>query len=202
MIRIMFDVDSAFLDAFAPKDIRDQILAPGEVLFRQDDKPGGLFMITEGRIDLVRHTAAGAMVRIHSARAPATFAEASLFSDKYHCDAVARTHSTVRCFSKRAVFSELERRPELARAFSAYLARALREARRLIELRSVNPLSERLYLRLQEHAGDDGRLPASITIKAIAEEIGATPEASYRALAELERIGRVRRRGRRYVQVR
>jgi len=201
MIRIMFDIDSAFLGALAPRDVQDRVLASGEVLFRQHDKPLGLFLITAGRIDLVRQTAAGATVRIHSARPKATFAEASLFSDVYHCDAVAGTQSAVRCFSTRAVFSALERRPALALAFSAYLAHALREARRLIELRSVNPLSERLYLRLQEHAGEDGRLPASTTIKSIAEEIGATAEASYRALAELERVGRVRRLRRGAVKV-
>lgn len=198
----MFDIDAAFLDAFAPKDVQDRVLAHGEVLFRQDDKSRGLFLATEGCIDLVRHTPAGATVRIHAAKAPATFAEASLFSDVYHCDAVARTPAAVRCFPKRAVFAVLEQRPELARAFSAYLARALRDARRLIELRSVTPLGERLYLRLQEHAGDDGRIPAATSVKSIAEEIGATPEASYRALAELERKGRVRRIGRRNLQVR
>lgn len=201
MIWIMFEIDAALLDAFAAKDVQERALAAGEVLFRQNDRPRGLFLITEGRIDLVRHTRAGATVRIHSATPPATFAEASLFSDVYHCEASARTPSVVRCFSRRSVFSALERRPELARAFSAYLAHALREARRLVELRSVHPLSERLYLRLQEHAGDDGRLPASTTIKSIAEEIGATAEASYRALAELERIGRVRRLGRRNVRI-
>lgn len=202
MILIMFDIDAAFLDAFARKDVRDQVLAPGEVLFRQDDTSRGLFLVTEGQIDLVRHAPAGATVRIHSAKAPGTFAEASLFSDVYHCDAIAQSQSTVRSVSRRAVFSVFERRPELAQAFSAYLARALREARRLIELRSVHPLSERLYLRLQEHAGEDGRVPSSATIKSVAEEIGATPEASYRALAELERAGRVRRLGRGHVQVR
>lgn len=201
MIGIMFDIDAAFLDALAPKDIRERVLASGEVLFRQHDKPLGLFLITEGRIDLVRRTAAGATVRVHSAKPPATFAEASLFSDVYHCDAVAGTQSAVRCFSKRAVFSALERRPELARAFSAYLAQALRDARRLIELRSVNPLSDRLYLRLQEHACEDGRLPASTTIKSIAEEIGATAEATYRALAALERKGSVHRLRRGVVKV-
>jgi CRP/FNR family transcriptional regulator, dissimilatory nitrate respiration regulator len=201
MIRIMFDINADFLDAFAAKDFRDRVLAPEEVLFRQDDKPDSLFIITEGRIDLVRHCPGGATVRIHSARPIATFAEASLFSETYHCDAIARSRSAVRCFSKRAVFTALEQRPELARAFFAYLARALREARQLVELRSVSPLSERLYRRLQEHAGEDGRVPSSMTIKSIAEEIGATPEASYRSLAELERAGRVRRLGRRNLQI-
>jgi predicted Rossmann fold nucleotide-binding protein DprA/Smf involved in DNA uptake len=40
-----------------------------------------------------------------------------------------------------------------------------------------------------------------MTIKSIAEEIGATAEASYRALAELERVGRVRRLRRGAVKV-
>ena len=70
-----------------------------------------------------------------------------------------------------------------------------------LELRSVNPLSDRLYLRLQEHACEDGRLPASTTIKSIAEEIGATAEATYRALAALERKGSVHRLRRGVVKV-
>ncbi len=193
MIWIMSDVFSAIELAVGPSGVSTVSLAPQQALFRQDDPTRGMFLLRSGRVDLMRHTASGITARIHAARAGETFAEASLYSDRYHCDAVAVSASEAIQFHKAAVLAALARQPELASAMSHHLAASLRETRRRIELLFVTPLSERLHQRLADHANSDGALPPHTTTKTIAEEIGATPEATYRALAQLERQGRVER---------
>ncbi|MFK7869971.1 MAG: cyclic nucleotide-binding domain-containing protein [Roseobacter sp.] len=64
-------------------------LNKGQTLFRQNDAPPGLPLLMKGQIDLVRWTEAGRSIRIHVACEGETFAEASLFSETCHCDAVA-----------------------------------------------------------------------------------------------------------------
>ena len=153
----------------------------------------GFFLLERGAIDLMRWTEAGAAVRIHAAVSGETFAEASLFSNSYHCDAIARHASTVVRFARSEALETIRTNPEFAIALTTHLSHALRDARRIIELRSVNPLTERLYLRLADIADGAGHLPEGKEIKAVAEEIGATPEACYRALKELEKWGKITR---------
>ena len=51
-------------------------------------------------------TPAGAQVAMHSVRPGELFAEASLFSARYHCDAVASRASEVLVYPKREVVPE------------------------------------------------------------------------------------------------
>lgn len=70
-------------------------LTAGAALFRQGDTSFGIFLLVNGRIRLQRITPDGAAVSIHLARPGELFAEASLFSERYHCDAVAEVGSEV-----------------------------------------------------------------------------------------------------------
>ena len=168
----------------------------GETLFRQGDPPKALFVLSEGRIDLMRWTAGGSPIRLHSAGAGETLAEASLFAGTYHCDALARSEARATGFDRAAILDACNADPAIACAIMRHLAVTLREARRIIELRSVEPLKERVLARLSDLADDDGALPPGLRIKDMAAEIGATPEATYRAMATLaaeRRVSRERR---------
>lgn len=120
----------------------------------------------------------------------------SLFAGAYHCDALVREDATATRFTLSAVLGASEASPPLAFAIMRHLAAGLRDARRRLELRSVHPLTERLLLRLAELADEAGQLPEDLIMRDIAAEIGATPEATYRAMAELVRQGRMVRVGR------
>lgn len=196
MIWIMSDNFSALEDMFTRLGAEEQQLGSGQVLFRQGDAPRGLYLLTAGSVDLVRWTRAGDKALIHAAHAGETFAEASLFVAAYHCDAVAREASVVRCCRTRPLMSALQSDGALAALLFRHLAETVRDARRLLELRRIVPLTDRLYQRLQELAGEDGALPAGMKLGHIADEIAATPEAVYRAAARLEAAGRIRRPGR------
>ena len=189
MIRIMSDQSPAFEKELPASALSDRRLAAGELLFRQGDASFGFFRLLNGAVDMVRWTPSGAPLRLHAVRSGETFAEASLFAGHYHCDALATADSEIRSYACDQVLLAMETAPGLAIAMAAHLATSLRDARRLLELRSVTPLKLRLLFRLRDLAGADGRLPSTATITGIAAEIGATPEACYRAVAALERDG-------------
>ena len=196
MIWIMYDTAPLFEKELPARAVSDRTLPARAVLFRQDSPSVGFFRLLTGGVDMVRWTPSGAPLRLHAVKPGETFAEASLFAGRYHCDAVATAESKLRCYARQPVLDSLETAPRLAAGLAEHLATALRDARRLLELRAVTPLKYRLLLRLQDLADGDGRVPPSVTVAGIAAEIGATPEACYRAVAALQADGQLKRPGR------
>lgn len=195
MIAIMSTPDfvKALETACKRSGTRTVQLAAGQTFYRQGEPAPGLPLVVAGEIALMRWTQNGRTVRIHTARAGETFAEASLFEDVCHCDALASRPSTLRYVPRAAALQALSRSPELAGELARHLAHSLVQARRLIELRQMFPLSERVLARLAELTGPDGVLPPELTLSAIAEDLAVTPAAFYRTLAALERRGRIAR---------
>ena len=76
-------------------------LAAGQALFRQGDAVTAIFAVERGRLRLIRHTVDERKVVLHTARAGELLAEAALFSDSYHCDAIADLASRI-CIVRRA----------------------------------------------------------------------------------------------------
>jgi CRP-like cAMP-binding protein len=148
-------------------------LDTGEVLFRQGDRANAIFEVDGGRMRLVRQTVDNHPVTLHTARPGELFAEAALFADRYHCDAVAAVASRVRIIPKRALTNAFRNDPALAERFMAVLARQIHLAL------SADPVSRSVTL--------DG------TLLDLASEIGLSHEALYRALASLAKEGVIAR---------
>jgi CRP-like cAMP-binding protein len=163
-----------------------RVLAPGELLFRQGDRAAAIYKVESGRLRLIRRTVDDHLVILHTARRGELFAEASLFTEAYHCDAVAAAQSGVRVYPKVMVMEALRKDPALAEAFMARLARQLQELRTLMELRYIRSARERVlqYLRLHGRS-----IAVEGQLQDIAAEIGITREALYRTLATLEAEG-------------
>ena len=87
---------------------RSETLAAGAHLFRQGDPVTSIFRVESGCVRLERTTATGAMVVLHTASAGETLAEAALFSDVYHCNAVALKAARVCVYDKRAILAALK----------------------------------------------------------------------------------------------
>lgn len=178
--------------------LRQRRLARGETLFRQGDPTRALYVLDEGRVALIRHAPDGRRLVLFSAGPGESFAEAALFAERYHCDAVAESAASVIEIPKPALRAALRRDPDLAERLLARLARQVQELRQRLELRNIRSARERVWQRLLLAAPADGRAAVfERPLKDIAAEIGLTHEAFYRALAELTRTGRIRRRGRR-----
>lgn len=61
----------------------------GQHLFHRGDPVTDLHVVLIGSIHLVRHQGDGSALIVQRAGAGSILAEASLYSDRYHCDAVA-----------------------------------------------------------------------------------------------------------------
>lgn len=169
-------------------------LAAGEMLFTTGDPVCSLFVVERGRLRLLRHTAEGATLTLHVARAGEAFAEASLFSRTYYCDAVADVRSIVRAYSKRALLRALREDPGVALALTGHLARQVQSLRGHVELLNIKSARGRVLAYLHNHVSASARrVELERTWKAVATEIGLTHEAVYRALAALERDGLIER---------
>src|SRR5438128_11396079 len=109
-------------------------LRSGQFLFRQGDRAEYIFALEHGQIILTRYLSSGKSVVLHAARAGQTFTEAALFSDVYHCNAVASAKSRVRLYPKKEILAALERDPSLAREYAASLSREVQRLRTHLEL--------------------------------------------------------------------
>ena len=171
-----------------------RVLAPSELLFRQADPAAAIYKVESGRLRLIRRTVDDHLVILHTARRGEFFAEASLFADTYHCDAVAAAQSIVRVYQKEIVINALRTDPALAEAFMARLAGQLQELRARMELRNIRSARDSVLQYLRLRAGIGGRsIALDGELHEIAAEIGMTREVLYRTLAALETEGQLTR---------
>src|SRR5581483_7051587 len=133
-------------------------------------------------------------VVLHVAGPGETIAEASLFSNDYHCDAIASTKATVRIYPRQAMLAAFDKDRKAAQAFTAMLARQVMNLRTRLEQRNIRSARDRVRHFLTLSAGNDGRtVSLRGTLKDAAAELGLTHEALYRAVAALERAGEIKR---------
>jgi CRP-like cAMP-binding protein len=168
-------------------------LSAGATLFRQGDKPFAVFRLMSGQMRLVRVTPDGTEVSMHTVGTGELFAEASLFSPRYHCDAVAAKASTVLVYPKTDIVRQLKADPDEMWNFAAELAHRVQGLRTRLEVRQIRSAPERVLQALRLRCDVSGRWRRNGTLKQFAEELGLTHEALYRALARLEQDGRITR---------
>ncbi len=179
-----------------PSDIetRQRSLTRGEILFRKDDATVGFYQVEQGQIRLCRVDQTGREVVLHVAGPGDFIAEASLFAQIYHCDAVAITDARVRLYPKDVVLAQFRQDPEALAAFAARLARELMALRTRIELRNIRSARGRVETYLELNTEADGRtITLRGTVKDLAAELGLTHEALYRTLRTLESDGTITR---------
>jgi CRP-like cAMP-binding protein len=154
-------------------------LPAGEAVFRAGRRVETIFMLRAGRVQLHRHTTRGTRLILQNAGPGTVLAEASAFSEHYHCDALVTETAKLAALPKAAFIMALCEDPDLALTWSAMLARSVQAARVRAEIRSLPRVAERLDAWLDEgHA-----LPEKGHWQEVAAELGVTREALYRELA-------------------
>lgn len=186
MIAIMSNQLVGFLRRLAS---RAHDLRARELLFQRGDEVRSLFLLETGEAHLVRFQADGGELVLQRAVAGQILAEASVFSDHYHCDAMAVAQTTVLEIDRKRFRDALLASDALADAWNHNLAREVQIARLRAEILSLKTVASRLDAWLSLHAGE---LPEKGGWKTLAREIGVTPEALYRELAKrnCSRLGR------------
>lgn len=174
--------------AHVPESLRQRAepwdLKAGEQLFRIGDSVHAVFTVIDGEVRLVRRALNGTEVVLQRSR-EGFFAEASLSSRTYHCDAVAAEKSTLLRFPVQAFRSALADNAGFREAWMIHLAREVRKLRAQCERLSLHSAADRV-LHYIESEGSDGSVVLTQTRKAWAAELGLSHEALYRTLKKLQ----------------
>ncbi|MBJ3762541.1 Crp/Fnr family transcriptional regulator [Maribius pontilimi] len=159
-------------------------LGTGKPVFHCGDRVRDVIFVQSGAVALRRVLSEGATLTLQIAEGGALLAEASLFAERYHCDAVVRTDAELRRIRKGAFLAALAGHPDTLMALFAASATEVRAQRARVEILRMKRLSDRLdaWLALQGPPGPGGWAE-------VADAIGVTPAALYRERAKRRRMG-------------
>ncbi len=168
------------LDPYArlPQSAKHCVAADARsTLFRQGAETTGLYIVLNGRVHLERVGPNGERLVIHRAMAGTSFAEASIFSENYHCDALVIEAGEFMRIDKTAVLGAFED-VEFARAYGRHAARQIQAQRQLLEIVGIRSAEERVMAGLVA-----GLLDGQVVD--FAAHLHLSHEATYRALRAL-----------------
>lgn len=190
----MLDKKTSDLSPPLPGDAGQRsTFAKGDAVFLADDATRGHFFVETGQVRLVRHAVDGSLVTLHVAGPGETFAEASLFAERYHCDAIAEMPTTILQFAKAPALAALRSDPAQALRWIEHLSRQVQRLRAQTALLSLKTAQQRVLGYLRLHCSDELTVTIDRPWKVVASELGLTHEAVYRALARLEQQGSIKR---------
>lgn len=116
----------------------------GDHAFRQGDATHGVFIVVSGIVCLTRVTESGNAVMVHNSQAGDMFAEASLYSDFYHCDAICLSPAEVIRVSKQAILKRQRRDAAFSEAITRRLAVQVQDYRLLLTLHASKSANDRV----------------------------------------------------------
>ena len=170
------------------KEISLRFSREGEILFREGDPAAGMFLSLGAEVRMERVGPGGELVAIHAVSPGASFAEASVFADRYHCDATVVASGDIAKIPASVVLAGFAN-PEFSAAYNRIMARQVQSYRQLLEIISIKSAVERVYAAIVA-----GLLEGSVIT--LSRRIALSQEATYRALRTLVRAGRVESPGR------
>lgn len=159
---------------------RQRRFESGEPVFHRGDPVADMHFVLKGSIHLVRYQSDGSALILQRAEPGSILAEASLYSGTYHCDAVACGAAETRVFAKTSLKKLLVRSPEFSNFWANYLAQELQRTRLRSEILSLKTVAARLDAWI---AWNGGNSPEKGNWKFVAGQIGVSPEALYREIA-------------------
>jgi CRP/FNR family transcriptional regulator, dissimilatory nitrate respiration regulator len=174
-----------------------------EILFMEGDPCSGFFVLVEGAIQLTRFSETpGAHPTLAVVLPVNSFAEAAMFGgEAFPATATALKPSHVVQFPKNRFLRTMREDPELALAIIHAQAVWLRKLAQKMQQLSTTGSAERLWLWLQEHLPAKGELVLPTTKKALAAQLGMTPETLSRALRGFQDQGLIRVAGTRIARM-
>jgi CRP-like cAMP-binding protein len=172
-------------------------LEANQILFHEGDPCTGFFVVTEGAVQLTRvSTVPGAHPTLAVILPVNTFAEAAMFGDEaFPATATALRPTTVIHFPKQRFLAAMRDEPDLALAIVHAQAVWLRILTQKIQQLSSNDSLERLIQWLDEHLPQTGSFRLPTTKKALAAQLGMTPETLSRGLRALQERGMINVQG-------
>jgi CRP-like cAMP-binding protein len=183
------------LHSLLPVDLREACSQHthqrGDLLFVQRKRPTRMFYISSGEVVLQRTSAQGDCYVVQRVR-QGFVAEASIEASGYHCDAMITSAGEHFSIPIDLIRTALVDDAAFAMRWIGTLNQELKRLRAQCERLALKGVRARL-LHLIETEGKNGRLALNSSVKSLASELAVTHEALYRAIAELERLGILRR---------
>jgi CRP-like cAMP-binding protein len=173
-----------------------RLLDAGECLFAQGGPARAIYAVEQGELRLQRRTVDDRLVVLHRAVVGELLAEAALFAEAYHCEAVAVSPSRVRVLPKAEVTARLRADPDLLLHLAARFARQVQALRARVEARNIRAARQRVLSHLALRVAETGQATMRLDgpLQDLAAELGLTREALYRTLARLHAEGTIARR--------
>jgi CRP-like cAMP-binding protein len=159
--QILFD--APFLRGLGPAERRLMVaggqrktLERDQMLFRAGDPAEAFFVVTSGRVKLVRHTSQGKEMMLHLVEPGQSFAEAAILGDgTYPATAIAVEPCEVWGWKRSRLLSMFAQSPELALGFALSISVWTRRLAQQLELLTQRRVEERLAIYLQGRAARD-----------------------------------------------
>lgn len=193
----------SFFSSLSPREL-EELLAPvvveeryrdGEFLFYEGDPPQGLYLLKEGRVKIIKHSARGKDTILRLIGPLEMFGEVAAFDGRpYPASAQALQDCIVLHLPQEDFLELLHRHPPIALRIIEDLAHKLRDAHDLIRALSSETVEKRIatvLLKLAEKAGkaeERGiRLKIPLSRQDLADMAGTTIETAIRVLSKFSR---------------
>ncbi len=170
-------------------------LKKGDILFHQSDDVVNMYFIETGRLKLQRETMEGFPVIQDVAYRGEIIAEASLFSDNYHCSAIADMETDIRYLRRIDLLTYLEQTPLATKQLLVIYAEQIVGLRAINEIKNIRSAKERILAFLKHEMNEKGEVEFCISLKDVAYRIGLSHETFYRVLSDLEKANSIVREG-------
>jgi len=192
---LLSDFKAIFSDSTSPGK---RSYKANELIFEQGNPAHNIFAVEEGQVKLERNTIEGRTALLHTIQAGESFAEAALFSDVYHCNAVTTRPSEIILFPKEDMLNALHNNPPMSLKYISHLSSQVRALRTRIELSNILSARERILQFILVYIDPEKReIVLKSTFKDFAAELGLAHETLYRELKTLEKEGIIERNGNR-----
>jgi CRP-like cAMP-binding protein len=174
-------------------DLKSKILSlkKGNMLFLQNDEIINMYFIKEGRLKLQRETLEGFTIIQHIAFKGEIIAEASLFSQNYHCSAIADTSTEIYYLKKIDLLNYLEQNSTATKQLLVLYSYQIKSLRAINEIKNIRSAKERTLAFLRNEMNANREVKLSISLKDVAYRIGLSHEAFYRTLKDLEKTKQI-----------
>lgn len=177
MIAVMSHDLARLLEPLCPQPVN---FPAGTSVFRLEDKVRRIYVVRTGLVHLLRHQQNGAPLVLQRAGPDSVLAEASVFSDAYHCDAIAVVETDALCVPRDALRDRIGSDGAFALEWTMRLGHEVQKARHQAEIMSIRTVAGRLdaWLALRNEVPERGEWVG------LAARIGVSPEALYREIAK------------------
>ncbi|MBN8493706.1 MAG: Crp/Fnr family transcriptional regulator [Burkholderiales bacterium] len=169
-----------------------QLQPRGALLFQAGRRPTAMYFVDRGEVLLQRVDEDGDRLVLQRTR-HGIVGEASLQSERYHCDAVVAADAVLTRIPRQALLEALQADAAFALRWIGMLNTELRRLRQQCERLGLRTVQARLLHLVRTEGGADG-LDTGSGLKVLAHSLGITHEALYRGVAALEQQGQLERR--------